>query len=85
MQNVILNELVKVDKRKARKLFYKGATVYLWACKANIFSPWCSYCYANNAEVDFDIFVNEFEYYNCNYEMGYYAKYFVESEVLKNA
>lgn len=27
--------------------------------------------------------MSEFEFYNCNYEMGYYAKYFVESEVLK--
>ena len=29
-------------------------------------------------ECEFEAFVNEFEYYNCNNETGRYAKFFVE-------
>ena len=82
MRNIILNDLVRVDKREARKLFNKGVNVFLWACKANIFSPWNAYCYSNNTECEFDTFVNAFEYYNCNSQIGKYAKYYVFSKDL---
>lgn len=83
--------IVKINKKQARKLFANGASIMLYACKANINSAWNSPCIIDNREclneLDnavkiFDTYVNEFEFYNCNYEMGYYAKYFIESEVL---
>ena len=27
---------------------------------------------------DFDSVVNEFEFYNCNYETGYYSAFYIE-------
>ena len=34
----------------------------------------------DGGENQFDRTVNEFEYYNCNSEMGYYAHYFIKEQ-----
>ena len=50
-------------------------------CQSSICSMWVSsidVCNASN-DIDFDTIVNEFEYYNCNLELGKRAAYYVES------
>ena len=69
----------KVDKRVARKLFDAGGVVYLAPCKANPCSYWVYMISVCKESAGFDTVINEFEYYNCNTELGKRAAYYVES------
>lgn len=68
------------NKGTARKLFREGMTIYLFPCKANIDSPWWNggVPISQKDEDTFDHLVNNFEWYNCNAEVGYYAHYYVK-------
>lgn len=69
----------KVDKRVARKEFDAGGVVYLAPCKANPRADWVGLISIYKESASFDTAINEFEYYNCNTEMGKRAAYYVES------
>lgn len=70
----------RVDKRVARKAYKAGAVVGLVPCQSSICSMWVSSIdVSNRSNMDFDTIVNEFEYYNCNLELGKHAAYYVES------
>lgn len=69
----------RVNKRVARKLFNAGGVVYLAPCKANPCSDWVGLIDIRKESAAFDTVINEFEYYNCNFEMGKRAAYYVES------
>ena len=69
----------KVDKRVARKLFDAGGVVYLAPCKATPWSYWSGLISIYKESAGFDTVINEFEYYNCNTELGKRAAYYVES------
>ena len=81
----------RVTKPNARKMYRMGCNILLLPCKVNdsvvdgshpwvkpvtINSSGCKYDAINK----FDRSVNEYEYYNCNTELGYYAHYFVSEE-----
>ena len=77
----------KVNKKQARKLFLQRYDIYLLPCKVNLQNMWIKPCIISivNKEngkardVDFDKLVNEYEYYNCNYnELGKYASYYIK-------
>lgn len=72
----------RVSKRKAEKLFLAGATIYVLSCNMMFDNFWQHPCplqkdstYAEN----FSEFVRDFEYYNCDSERGYYAKFYVDA------
>lgn len=69
----------KVDKRVARKLFDAGGVVYLTPCKANPRADWVGLISIHKESAGFDTVINEFEYHNCNTELGKRAAYYVES------
>ena len=69
----------RVDKRVARKEFDTGGVVYLAPCKANPRADWVGLISIRKESAGFDTVINEFEYYNCNFEMGKRAAYYVES------
>lgn len=69
----------KVDKRVARKLFDAGGVVHLAPCKANPRVDWVGLISVSKELAGFDTVINEFEYYNCNTELGKRAAYYVES------
>lgn len=79
-------ECKKINKRKARKLYEDGKTIFITPCKVSVCSmlilPFiankkeCEKQYGKNA-TSFDALVNSFEYYNCCYELGYYAAYYI--------
>lgn len=81
-------ELVRVNKAKARKLYYEGHTILLFPCNVNIDSPLCGAIEIANGRADnfgyddpFDVSVNHFEYYNCQHNyLGRYAKFFIGTE-----
>lgn len=76
----------RVNKAVARKEYYSGKEIYLFACKVlpvfngdGIIQPVViSLDTSGDANNQFDRAVNSFEYYNCNSEMGYYAHYYIK-------
>lgn len=82
----------KVNKPTARKLYNNGITVYLLPCKVSEVALTSKNSWVSPVEISlltcahsankFDRTVNEYEYYNCNAELGYYASYYVTEEDL---
>lgn len=80
--------MIKINKRVARKIFNEGlGPVTFLPCNVPLNTPWgLAYtCGRDNVEqgVDFDKVVNSFEIYNCVYELGKYAAYYVTDDVYK--
>lgn len=82
----------KVNKPTARKLYNNGLTIYLLPCKVSDTALTSKNSWVSPVEISlfacahsankFDRTVNEYEYYNCNAELGYYASYYVTEEDL---
>ena len=78
-----LEEVVRVNKVKARTMYDAGKCVIMYTVYDNPESPFNhgfsvkkdTYLYTDRA---FDAWVNEFEYYNCGNGRGGYAKFFVK-------
>lgn len=94
MLNVEMNGYKRIQKNKARRLYNDGVTVYLLPCKVypDDDHPWIKPFELNKKRIDdhyngydelkklytFDSRINNFEYYNCNAELGYYAAYYIK-------
>lgn len=67
----------RVSKRTARRHYNNGQSIILLPVKCYtemfVFETEENY----NKVRDFENLVNEFEYYNCNHECGYYAAFYV--------
>ena len=79
----------RITKPHARKLFNQGKLICIAPVNANMYYALCNlYAFINNYDfdmnetLDFDKVVNEYEYYNCNSELGYYSKFFVNEKGL---
>lgn len=80
----------RITKPNARKMYNKGYDILLLPCKVNdnvvdSKNPWVKPVTINikTCQYDankFDRTVNNYVYYNCNVELGYYAHYFVSEE-----
>lgn len=83
----------KISKPTARKMYNMGYNILLLPCKVSDsvvtgvphdydwLQPTTINIHACEQEANkFDRTVNEFEYYNCNADLGYYAHYFVSTE-----
>lgn len=76
----------KVTKPIARKLFDNGEEIHLLPCKIPNSAlmndgPISPAIISKSGDKDqFNTAVNYFEYYNCNYETGYYAHYYIKKE-----
>jgi hypothetical protein len=72
----------RVDKRVARKAFNTGMVVHLTTSKAHPGSwvGWREIQLPQDPDRfnTFDNYVNEFEYYSCDSEMGKRVNYFIE-------
>lgn len=75
----------RLDKRDARKYYNCGHAIYLVPVKMR-FDPNYPFSMAIIISLekrngrDFDAIINEYEYYNCNSETGYKAKFFIKRE-----
>lgn len=89
MNNIIITlnnkNYKRVNKTTARKLFNEGHTIGFIPCNANPHSAWTPVVFRDKHDPDcgndlnFDKFVNSFEYYNCQYnELGKYTNFYVE-------
>ena len=79
----------RLTKKQARKLFNEGSPVLIVPCRCSPFD--FSGRYSRYSAVahklimsedyqDFDKFVNAFEYYNCNPELGRYAAFYKKGD-----
>lgn len=83
MRNLNTGKYTRVRKDVARKLFKEGRVIYL--TPSNVQASDCNmwikpYPINNEGKRDFDSTVNQFEYYNCNSELGYYACFWINEE-----
>lgn len=71
------SSLERVSKRTARRHYNNGESIIILPvkCYTEMFAFETKENY--NKVKDFDQLVNEFEYYNCNHECGYYAAFYV--------
>jgi len=77
------NQYTRIRKDVARRLFKEGKTIYLTPSNvaASDSNMWIKpYAINNRSERDFDDIVNNFEYYNCCYELGYYTNFWINEE-----
>lgn len=74
----------KIRKNTARKLFNEGRELIITPCKCNPHGAWLTgftICKNTLENSDFDRLINEFEYYNCNSELGKYTAFYTEEAV----
>lgn len=74
----------RIRKDKARKLYNDGIAITIVPCKVSPYSMWYSGVRMVNhpdAPREFDSYINEFEYYNCNNETGRYTAFYISEEV----
>ena len=80
----------RINKPVARQMYYTGCDILLLPCKVSSVALTCSEPWVKPVTINiktcdhgmnkFDRSVNDFEYYNCNSELGYYSHYYVSSE-----
>ena len=73
--------MVKIRKNTARKLFNEGHELIIIPCNCSPNGFWVKgfrICKTKLENSDFDRLINEFEYYNCNSELGRYTHYYIE-------
>lgn len=77
-------QYTRIRKDVARRLYNEGKTIYLTPSNiaASDSNLWIKPFAIKQGEGkgEFDQRVNEFEYYNCNYELGYYACFWINEE-----
>lgn len=87
MRDLDNGKYTRVRKDVARRLYKEGRTIYLTPSNiaASDSNMWIKPLAIKQGEGEFDERVNEFEYYNCNYELGYYTNFWIiEKEENKN-
>ena len=80
MRNLDNGKYTRIRKDVARKLFNEGRILYLTPSNvaASDSNMWIKpYAINNRAGQDFDSLVNNYEYYNCNWELGYYTNFWI--------
>jgi hypothetical protein len=94
MKKIEVGGYIRITKQEAKKRYSQGLRSYMLPCKASLLSPWVFPCVIVNGDVfigntadniatdDFDSAVNEFEYYNCNAEMGRYTAFYKKGALL---
>lgn len=73
--------LKRISKRAARRAYNAGKNIIITAHKIrpdNIFS--ISANINNSSGILFDTLINAYEFYNCNYECGYYAAFYIRRD-----
>lgn len=71
----------RVTKRQARKLHEEGKPYFMQSCKMSVDGIWQPPMpVTDHNDLDFDVLVNEFKYYCCNYERGYYPHFYIKEQ-----
>jgi hypothetical protein len=95
MNNYKCNGYKRITKTSALKAWKSGSEVYVMSCKMAINGYWGGpivirnvndedmvYEIANftgSPEISFRNWINNFKYYNCDYERGYYPSFYLKA------
>ena len=80
MRNLDIGKYRRIRKDVARRMYKKGKTIYLTPSNvaASDSNMWIKpYPINNSSGKNFDNIINEYEYYNCNWELGYYTNFWI--------
>lgn len=80
MKKIITNNYVRISKKQAAARYKTDQNIYLLPCKMHPENLWQNPMLFNRKGSEhntFDQIVNSFEYYNCDYERGYYAAFYI--------
>ena len=83
MKDLTIGKYTRVRKDVARRFFDRGEIIYLTPSKivATDSGEWIKpYPINNRAGGDFDSIVNNFEFYNCCWELGYYTSFWIKED-----
>ena len=75
--------LERISKRAARRIYDNGGELTIIACKLSPENTFYNFGITTNKAMHgatFDQFVNAYEFYNCNYECGYYAAFYIRRD-----
>lgn len=70
----------QITKAQARKMHEHGEQVYILPNKANPNSTWWRPLPAIPTDIEFDKFINEYRFYNCNKDVGMDTTFYKEEE-----
>lgn len=73
--------MTKINKKQARKLYENGDdfTIVARNLRPDLFGVKINCCsFERLADIEFDIFINEFTYYNCDGYRGRYPAFYIE-------
>lgn len=71
----------RLFKNQARKAYEQGTALVVVPCKFRPDSPWGFSYHLKKSEHPTDMFddiINNFTFYNCVYETGYYPAFYVQ-------
>lgn len=73
----------RVQKRTAKRLFNNGFTLIVVACKVSPNNENFAFELSkNDYNTNFETSINNFTYYNCSYETGYYPAFYLKETKL---
>ena len=83
MRYIQAEDLYRVDKRVARRLYNAGEDIWLCPCNMKPSHSWGMACLENkdfvgNKNHTFEEVVKWYEWYNCNTETGRYVAFYVK-------
>jgi len=80
--------LLKVNRNRAKRMFSEGSRIYLLPCKVALGNPFINpisfqtdeFTQDERCKLDnFERYVDQYEYYNCCFELGNYPSYYAEA------
>lgn len=82
MRDLTIGKYRRVRKDVARRLFEGGRMIYLTPSDvvADDSNMWIKPFPIEQGECEFDRHVDNFEYYNCCHELGYYTNFWISED-----
>jgi len=75
----VAHHWTRISKRKARQFYEAGKTIRVVPHKYRPDNKWLKMDFVKREEsYGFNSRVESFEYYNCNFEVGYYSAFYID-------
>lgn len=87
MKKIITENYVRITKKQAATRYENNQNIYLLPCKMNpenMYQKPMQFNRMNSKHNNFDSIINSYEYYNCNYELGYYVAFYITRKEYDN-
>ena len=81
MNAISMGGYTRISKQAARKRYNASKPIYICSCKYrpnNMWQPAIEIAKLHDGDT-FDSYVNRYEFYNCDYERGYYAAFYTKA------